>query len=246
MGRKERAARVVRPDYPEKSVLEVLKASRAKRERKEPGASLASGATKATAGDKGETGETGAIGPEGVPGLLPMIEEYQVKKVYYRAQCVTLRGSCYQAIRDTGEPPPDRESWLLVASSGRDGVSPEVRGTYDRAGDYRCLDIVMKDGSSFIAKRDAPGECPSDGWQCLAMVGKRGEQGQAGTKGAKGDKGERGERGAAGVDGKAAVFIVGWRVDRDLYLAIPILSDRSEGPPLELRPLFEQFQSEVE
>ena len=126
-------------------------------------------------------------------------------------------------------------------------MSPIHRGTYDRTTeDYRALNIVMLNGSSFIAHRDHPGDCPGEGWQCLAMVGKRGEQGQPGAKGAKGDKGERGERGAAGVDGKPALAWVANEIDRDAYTVTPILSDRSHGPVIPLRPLFEQFQSETE
>jgi hypothetical protein len=196
-------------------------------------------------GDAGDRGEKGEQGQEGAPGRLPVITEYEAKKVYYRAECVTFMGGCYQAIKDTGEPPTDRESWRLLAASGRDGDSPTVRGTYDRTEDYRALDIVMLNGSSFIARHDGAGDCPGEGWQVLALVGKRGEPGQAGAKGPRGEKGERGERGAPGVDGAPAREWVANRVDRDSYTIFPILSDRSEGPPLEFRPLLEQFLSET-
>jgi len=36
-----------------------------------------------------------------------------------------------------------------------------------------------------------------------------------------------------------------WKVDRARYLAIPVMSDGSDGPPLKLSGLFEQFFSEV-
>jgi hypothetical protein len=36
------------------------------------------------------------------------------------------------------------------------------------------------------------------------------------------------------------------QVDRERYLVMPVMSDGSEGPPLELRALFEQFFSEVQ
>jgi Collagen triple helix repeat (20 copies) len=196
-------------------------------------------------GDAGEKGDKGEQGLEGPAGRLPLIVEYEPKRVYYRADCVTLRGSCYQAIKDTGEAPPDRECWRMIASGGRDGASPTVRGTYDRSTAYEALDIVMSNGSSFIARHDAPGECPGEGWQVLALVGKRGEQGQPGAKGPRGEKGERGERGAPGLDAPPAREWVANRIDRDSYTIFPILSDRSEGPPIELRPLFEQFESET-
>jgi hypothetical protein len=35
--------------------------------------------------------------------------------------------------------------------------------------------------------------------------------------------------------------ISGWKIDRTSYVATPVMSDGSEGPPLELRGLFEQF-----
>lgn len=217
-------------------------------ERGPPGARGEAGERgyKGDKGEPGDRGEKGEPGLEGPPGRLPLISEYQAKKVYYRGDCVTFMGACYQAIKDTGEAPPDHECWRMIASGGRDGASPTVRGTYDRAiGDYRGLDIVMLNGSSFIARRDAPGECPGEGWQALALVGKRGEPGQAGQKGTRGERGERGERGAPGIDGTPAPMIVAWRVDRDSYTAFGVLSDRSETPPLELRPLFEQFESET-
>jgi Collagen triple helix repeat (20 copies) len=199
-------------------------------------------------GDKGEPGDKGEKGDQGLEGpvgLLPLIEEYESKKVYYRGNCVQLMGSCYQAVKDTGEAPPDRESWRMLAAAGRDGVQPTPRGTYDRAANYGVLDIVMSNGSSFIAKRDLPGECPGEGWQALALVGKRGEQGQPGAKGAKGERGDRGDRGEPGRDGKAAREIVAFREDRDTYTITLIYNDGSDGPVINLRPLFEQYQSEV-
>jgi hypothetical protein len=71
------------------------------------------------------------------------------------------------------------------------------------------------------------------GWQLIASQGKRGVAGE---------KGERGPRGDAGASGAT---ILGWKIERERYVATPVMSDGSEGPPLELRGLFEQFFSEV-
>jgi hypothetical protein len=49
-----------------------------------------------------------------------------------------------------------------------------VRGTFDATATYSRHDIVALNGSSFIAKRDSPGNLPGEGWQLLASVGKRG------------------------------------------------------------------------
>src|SRR5262245_39402235 len=73
-------------------------------------------------------------------------------------------------------------------------------------------------------------------WQLLASQGKRGIAGP---------KGERGERGAKGDPGLSGTTICDWKIDRARYLATPLMSDGSEGPPLELRGLFEQFLTEA-
>ena len=36
-----------------------------------------------------------------------------------------------------------------------------------------------------------------------------------------------------------------WKLDRACYVAVPVMTDGSEGPPLELRGLFEQFVPET-
>jgi hypothetical protein len=54
--------------------------------------------------------------------------------------------------------------------------------------------------------------------------------------------GRRGERGHRGEPGPA---IVGWAVDRERYLAYPLMSHGRPGPALELRALFEQFQAQT-
>jgi len=36
-----------------------------------------------------------------------------------------------------------------------------------------------------------------------------------------------------------------WKIDRARYVATPVMSDGREGPPLELRELFEQFLADA-
>jgi hypothetical protein len=67
-------------------------------------------------------------------------------------------------------------------------------------------------------------------------------QGQRGIAGQRGERGERGERGAAATP---APRLAGWKIDRASYTATPSMSDGSDGPPLDLRKLFEQFQDET-
>jgi hypothetical protein len=144
-------------------------------------------------------------------------------------------GGTFQASRDTGQP-PSHADWLCLATAGRDGESVAVRGTFDETADYRRLDVVALNGGSFIALRDAPGPCPGPGWQLIASQGKRG---------AAGEKGERGPPGPRGDAGASGATIRDWKVDRARYLATPLMSDGGEGPPLELRGLFEQFLLEA-
>jgi hypothetical protein len=107
-----------------------------------------------------------------------------------------------------------------------------VRGTFDQSASYRRLDVVALNGGSFVALKDAPGPCPGPGWQLIASQGKRGVAGE---------KGERGPPGPKGDAGASSATIREWKIDRARYVATPVMSDGSEGPPLELRALFEQF-----
>ena len=37
-----------------------------------------------------------------------------------------------------------------------------------------------------------------------------------------------------------------WKLDRQSYVAIPVMSDGKDGPALNLAELFEQFQTEID
>ena len=105
-----------------------------------------------------------------------------------------------------------------------------MRGTFDETAEYRRLDVVARNGGSFVAVKDKPGPCPSSGWQLIASQGKRGTAGE---------KGERGPR------GESSATIRDWKIDRARYVATPVMSDGSECPSFELRGLFEQFLHET-
>jgi hypothetical protein len=182
----------------------------------------------------GPRGAPGPRGEPGPPGKLERVHRYVENVVHYRGDMVMHRGSTYQARCDTAREPP-HEDWICVAYAGvdgrdgRDGRSLNMRGTFKAGESYLAPDIVALNGSSFVAKKDNPGPCPGPGWQLIASQGKRG------------DKGERGLQGIPGVP----VVIQQWRLDRDNYIAVPVMSDGREGPPLELRSLFEQFHTEA-
>ena len=165
---------------------------------------------------------------------MPLVKLWMPETVYYEGDVVAHDGT-FQAKRDTGQP-PSHADWICLATAGRDGNSITVRGTFNETQEYRRLDVVARNGGSFVALKDAPGPCPGAGWQLFASPGKRGIAGP---------KGERGERGAKGDPGLSGTTICDWKIDRARYLATPLMSDGCQGPPLELRELFQQFLTEA-
>ena len=191
----------------------------------------------------GDVGPTGPAGPQGAPGKLPIVKAFEPERVYYEGEVVVHKGSTWQATKDTGQMPPHPD-WIGLAFRGMDGTGPQPRGVFKEAERYRFLDIVTRDGGSFIARKDDPGACPGEGWQLLVQR-TNGKDGAPGARGAPGPQGDRGEQGPRGERGEAAPAIVAWSLDRVAYVAVPVLSNGRRGPPLELRALFEQFQEET-
>jgi len=172
---------------------------------------------------RGPPGPSGPQGEEGPPGKLPIVKLWTPETVYYAGDVVAYDGGW----------PVSHAHWICLAAAGRDGKTIAVRGTFHETAEYRCLEVVALNGGCFIARKDAPGPCPGAGWQLLASQGKRGLAG------------EKGERGPKGDTGASGATIREWKIDRARYIATPLMSDGREGPPLELRGLFEQLFSEV-
>ncbi len=183
-------------------------------------------------GATGPPGPSGPPGEQGPAGRLPLVKVWQPDSVTYEAQVVSYEGATYQALCDTAQRPGGGH-WVCIAVPGRNAKSPRGRGAFSADAKYQELDIVSRDGSSFIARKDDPGICPGKGWQLIARQGERGTIGEKGERGPKGDKGETG------------ATISDWKIDRERYVATPVMSDGRDGPPLELRELFEQFLFET-
>lgn len=114
--------------------------------------------------------------------VMPICKPHQVGKVYYAGEIATFSGSTYQALRDTGQSPPQEDWNCLAAAAG----SPSIQGTYDPARkNYRMHNMVVAGGASFIARSDSPGPCPGPGWQLMAGQGKQGKPGARGPAGSK-------------------------------------------------------------
>jgi hypothetical protein len=166
------------------------------------------------------------------PAKFPNVTAWSADTIYHEGDIVAYDGGAYQAQRDTARAPGAKD-WVCLATPGN---TPNIRGTYGDAVEYHYLDVVMVNGSSFVALKDAPGPCPGDDWQLLASRGSRGHRGPSGERGLMGLRGER---------GAAALTIRDWQIDRSRYVATPVMSDGSTGPALELRGLFEQFFAET-
>jgi len=164
---------------------------------------------------------------------FPSVKVWSEDMIYHEGEIVAFGGGTYQAQRDTARAPGTRD-WTCLAVAG---AGFTVRGTYDGTEAYKHLDVVIINGSSFVALKDNPGPCPDSGdWHLLAS---RGSRGHRGAEGARGFVGLRGECGAA------APTIQSWLVDRARYTATPMMSDGAIGSTLELRALFEQFLMET-
>ncbi len=169
----------------------------------------------------GRDGKDGERGEEGPTGKLPEVDAWS-DGVHYEGAVVSHEGRLFQAQRDTGKE-PGHDDWTCIVERGRDGTdgrSFNIRGTWAEDGEYSALDVVALNGASFAARRDAPGPCPGEGWQIIAMQGKQGKPGERGMQG----KGERGIPGqpvvAAHVDEQGLLTLTngdGSSVDCDLY-----------------------------
>jgi hypothetical protein len=155
--------------------------------------------------------------------------------VHYRGQLVTHAGALWQARKDCATEPGSPDS-TQISRPGRDGVdgrSLRMKGLYNAGRTYEKFDVLLA-GEPFMARHDAAGLCPSDGWMKLGARGAKGAKGEQGRRGPKGDAGQRSD-----------VSIERRKVDPEYYRPTPVLTNGLVGRPLELRPIFEQFAAEM-
>jgi hypothetical protein len=107
----------------------------------------------------------GPQGPPGPAGKLPSVRVWKSGQVTYENEVFAYEGACYQALRDTAQEPGGSD-WVQIARAGRDGIIPQLRGTYDATVSYKKFDICALNGSSFIARKDDPGVS----WRRLAAA----------------------------------------------------------------------------
>ncbi len=157
----------------------------------------------------GKDGRDGRDGTNGKNGRFGPVRAFVQGGAYEAGSFVTHRGGLWQALEDTGQPPPDL-AWRLLAS-GLHSVSGSVdaedgrlftlslefsngdvthlehriafpihRGTWERGRQYEEADEVAWLGSSWRAIRATSTEPPGADWRLVAKQGERGRRGERG------------------------------------------------------------------
>jgi hypothetical protein len=171
-------------------------------------------------GEKGDQGETGQAGQSGAKG-----DQGDKGDTGEAGQAIPGPAG-RDGIDGKDGAPGERGERGVPGDPGVDGRTLfNIRDTYDAAEKYLMGDVATLNRTWFVARKDEPGPCPGPDWK-------------AGPTGRVGDKGEPGPPGMTRE-------VVSWVVDRKRFVAVPVLNDGSKGPPLNLRPLFEQFQAEA-
>jgi hypothetical protein len=169
------------------------------------------------------------------PRPLPPMRQWVPGEATLAGEIVAHQGAAWSARRNTGAEPKDGPDWVCASAPGQAGENGRdfrLRGIWSPAKTYRELDVVSHNGGAWAARRDEPGVCPGEGWQCFSMPGKRGPAGETGARGEKGD-------------GVGLLRISAWTIAEG-YLAIPELSNGQVGAALDLRPVLERFLMETD
>ena len=171
-------------------------------------------------GIQGIQGIQGDAGPQGTAGQQWVYRgEYDGGITYAPNDYVTLNGSSYVMINFIGaggyDPIGWPGSWQLIASKGDQGLQGAVgpagadstvmgpagqavyswKGTWDYLYPYNVNDVVVYDGSSYVATQSVTSDYPYEGSSLWQLIARRGDQGPTGADGA------QGQTGANGMDG---------------------------------------------
>jgi hypothetical protein len=168
------------------------------------------------------------------PHPMPAFKQWTPQTAAIAGECYAHNGAAWQCLVTTATEPKDGSQWICTSAPGKDGEDGRglrVRSTYRPGGSYKALDMVMLNGSSFVAKVDNPGPCPSDNWQIVALQGKRGEKGETGV-------GERGPKGDS-------VKITDWRISPEGFKVLPVTSDAADHAWLDITPLLIRYHAEA-
>ena len=177
-------------------------------------------------GIQGIQGIQGDPGPQGTAGQQWVYRgDYNGGITYAPNDYVTLNGSSYVMINFIGaggyDPIGWPGSWQLIASKGDEGpqgpagsdasmVGPQGpagpagqavyswRGNWDYSWMYNVNDVVVYDGSSYVATQSQAYNYPYEGSSLWQLIARRGDQGPQGNDGPTGPQGDSGSGGGIG------------------------------------------------
>jgi len=163
-------------------------------------------------GDRGFEGKCGPRGKQGHPGPRGKRGHGLIWKGLWDDVCeyciydlVHYNGSSYICICENmnSNPSTDEHNWNLFAAAGSQGPpSFEWQGNWDSAINYVVNDIVMNNGSAYVAvTNNTNSEPPSVDWNLFTSVGAIGPIGATGPVGPAGPVGPTGATGPVGPVG---------------------------------------------
>jgi polyhydroxyalkanoate synthesis regulator phasin len=119
-----------------------------------------------------------------------------------------------------------------------------------RDGEIRTLKQHIADLENKLQQKTAVDQQVHEIAMRLEEKAARRDEAKRGPQGVKGPKGDKGDKGAPGKNGisktlKQTIRIERWDIDRASFTVRGFLSDGSETPVLDLRPLFEEYQAQV-
>ena len=89
--------------------------------------------------------------------------------------------------------------------TGNDGDSLEHKGDYTQGDKYSKLNLVVHNGTTFVAYKETSVMPPGDGWRAIATKGAKGNRGEKGLSGERGLKGDKGDTGEISIEDNIAI-----------------------------------------
>jgi hypothetical protein len=147
-------------------------------------------------GPEGKRGPRGYQGPKGKRGhtghSLIWKGPWDNTCEYHKNDIVQYNGSSYIAIHENHESNPvtDTCNWDLFAAAGLPGSSFIWKGEWDPSVSYLVNDVVMYNGSTYIAiNNNLNSMPPSIDWNLFTSIGEQGPIGPVGPIGPQGPPG---------------------------------------------------------
>ena len=117
-------------------------------------------------------------------------------KVYIQDELLRVNDHINQKLNTLKGDKGDSGKQGEKGDTGNDGDSLDHKGDYVQDEKYKKLNLVIHNGTTFIAMKDTSNAPPGDDWRAVATKGSKG------NKGSQGERGMKGETGISGKDGE--------------------------------------------